>query len=668
MIPELGHFALIIGLCLALIQFVLPLIGAALDKPRLMAIAIPSVQGHFVFVLLSFLCLTYAFVDKDFSVQYVALNSNAALPVYYRISAVWGSHEGSLLLWALILAGWAMAVARFSTGLPERFRARVIGVLGGISVGFGLFILFTSNPFNRHIPPLTSGRDLNPLLQDIGLIIHPPMLYMGYVGLAVPFAFAIAALLDGKVDSSWTRWTRPWTLIAWVFLTAGITLGSWWAYYELGWGGWWFWDPVENASFMPWLVATALIHSLAVTEHRGTFKAWTLLLAIFGFSLSLLGTFLVRSGVLVSVHAFASDPSRGMFILLFLFVVVGIALALFAWRAGKLSGGGNFEVLSRETLLLVNNVLLVVACATILLGTLYPLILDSLSLGKISVGPPYFNNVFVPLMIPLVILIGIGPLSRWRKQTASELTVRLRWVVVASLVAGIVAVMLATERWSIPVMAAIATAFWVFMTTALGVTDRIRARGGRWFGSSRLQRSYLGMTLAHIGVGVFVIGVTAASVYSIEENVRLAPGESEKFSDYVFTFSGVNQVAGPNYTAERGRFEVSRDGKLVTVLEPEKRFYLSQAKPMTEAAINASLDRDLYVALGEPFSDGAWSARVYYKPFQRWIWLGPVLMVLGGLLAAADRRYRANAIAASSDEKTTTAGSAALAREGGTSR
>ena len=457
-------------------------------------------------------------------------------------------------MWSLILSGWTLAVTFFSATLPAEFRARVLAVLGILSLGFLLFILITSNPFERILPAAAHGRDLNPLLQDIGLIIHPPMLYMGYVGMAVPFSFAIAALLGGKIDAAWTRWTRPWTTVAWVFLTAGITLGSWWAYYELGWGGWWFWDPVENASFMPWLVATALIHSLAVTEQRGAFKAWTLLLAIFGFSLSLLGTFLVRSGVLVSVHAFASDPARGVFILGFLAVVVGASLALYAWRAARFTGGGNFAIFSRETLLLVNNVLLVVACATILLGTLYPLILDGLNLGKISVGPPYFSAVFVPLMLPLALLIGIGPLSRWKKQEPKEIARRLRWALVASILLAVVAVLVLSDYHSVGVMAAIATAIWVAITTTLNFRERIRGRNGQWRGFRSLPRSFAGMTLAHLGVGVFIVGVTASSIYSVEKDVRFVPGESVELSGYELAFDGVVEVPGPKLCRGTGTF------------------------------------------------------------------------------------------------------------------
>jgi len=640
-IPELGHFALIVALALALLQSVLPLVGASRGTPELIAVAAPAARAHALFVLIAFACLSYAFAVKDFSVEYVAVNSNSALPIYYRLSAVWGAHEGSLLLWSLILAGWTVAVSFARRALPAAFHARVLAVMGLVSVGFMLFMLLTSNPFARLLPPAPEGRDLNPLLQDFGLIVHPPMLYMGYVGMVVPFSFAIAALLGGRVDAAWTRWTRPWTTAAWVFLTLGITLGSWWAYYELGWGGWWFWDPVENASFMPWLVATALIHSLAVTEQRGAFKAWTLLLAIFGFALSLLGTFLVRSGVLVSVHAFASDPARGVFILAFLGAVVGGALALYAWRASAVSGGGRFQLLSRETLLLVNNVLLVVACATILLGTLYPVALDALSLGKISVGPPYFNAVFVPLMLPLVVLAGIGPLTRWKRDRAAELWRRLRAALVTSVVLGVAAVLLIAGPTRATVFAAIVTALWVAAATLQNLAARVRAPRHLYSELRRVPRSVLGMTLAHLGIGVFVVGVTVANTFSLERDVGLAPGEAVTLAGYRFEFRGVGEAQGPNYRAERGELVVTRGGEPVTTLYPEKRFYVADpSQPMTEAAIDAGFFRDLYVALGEPLETGAWSLRAYYRPFQRWIWLGPLLMALGGILAASDRRYR----------------------------
>ena len=647
MIPELGHFALVLALCLSVIQTVVPIYGAYRGRDHLMAVAVPAARAQFLFVLIAFICLTYAFVAKDFSVLYVTTNSNAELPLQYRISAVWGAHEGSLLLWSLILAGWTLAVTLASTVLPGPFKARVIAIMGAISTGFLLFMLLTSNPFERLIPAAATGRDLNPLLQDPGLIIHPPMLYMGYVGMAVPFSFAIAALLGGRVDAAWTRWTRPWTTVAWVFLTIGITLGSWWAYYELGWGGWWFWDPVENASFMPWLVSTALIHSLAVTEQRGAFRAWTVLLAIFAFSLSLLGTFLVRSGVLVSVHAFATDPQRGIFILLFLALVVGAALVLFALRANQVSSGGRFELFSRETLLLINYVLLVVASASILLGTLYPLMLDALGLGKISVGPPYFNRVFIPLMVPLILLVGIGPLTRWKKDTPTEVGRRLRLPLVVSISVSIVVLVLYTDTHSLAVFAAIATAFWIIASAIQNIVSRLRNAPESSAGFKFLPRHVLGMTLAHIGVGIFIIGVTGSSVYSIEKDVGFQPGHVKALADYKVRFDGITQVKGPNYTAQQGSFVITKDDVFIANLKPEKRFYPIQGQPMTEAAITANLTRDLYVALGEPLGGGKWSVRLYYKPFQQWIWLGPMVMAIGGILAALDRRYRNRVTAAS---------------------
>jgi cytochrome c-type biogenesis protein CcmF len=639
MIPELGQFALIIALALAIIQGFVPLLGAWRDVPEWMAVAAPSARAQFLFVLLAYLCLTYAFVAKDFSVAYVAQNANAELPLFYRVSAVWGAHEGSILLWTLILAVWSVAVSFASRTLPGAFQARVLAVMGLVSCGFLLFMLMTSNPFERLLPAPANGRDLNPLLQDPGMVIHPPMLYMGYVGMAVPFAFAVAALLGGRLDAAWTRWTRPWTTVAWTFLTVGITLGSWWAYNELGWGGWWFWDPVENASFMPWLVATALIHSLAVSEQRGAFKAWTILLAIFGFSLSLLGTFLVRSGVLVSVHAFATDPERGVFILAFLALVVGGALALYGWRATTISGGGSFRLVSRETLLLVNNVLLVVACATVLLGTMYPLIIDALGLGKISVGPPYFEAVFAPLMLPLVFVLGIGPLTRWKGDDAGRVMRRLRMLFAASLVCAII-VMLVTAGFSPLFLAAMTMAIWAMATTALGIVARVRNKPDLRQGLRALPRGFLGMSLAHFGVGVFIIGVAFTNAFSTDRDVRMSPGDSEELAGYRFQFDGVAAMPGPNYRAQVAQVRVFREDRHVALLYPEKRLYPIQAQPMTEAAIDVGFTRDLYVALGEPIGDGSWAFRLYYKPFIRWIWLGPVLMALGGLLAASDSRYR----------------------------
>ncbi len=640
MIPEIGHFALILALSVAIVQSVLPLIGAARGIPGWVAVAVPAARAQFFFMVIAFACLTYAFLVHDFSVLYVASNSNLKQPLIYRISGVWGAHEGSLLLWATLLSVWTLAVTIFSRGLPPEFTARVIAITGLISIGFLLFMLSTSDPFQRILPGPADGQELNPLLQDPGLAIHPPMLYMGYVGMCVPFAFAIAALLDGRLDAAWVRWSRPWTAVAWVFLTFGIALGSWWSYYELGWGGWWFWDPVENASFMPWLVATGLLHSLAVTEKRSAFKAWTVLLAIFAFTLSLLGTFLVRSGVLVSVHAFATDPARGVFILGFLAVVIGSSLLLYAWRATKVTSGGSFELFSRETMLLINNVLLVVASASVLIGTLYPLFLDALGLGKISVGPPYFDRVFVPLMVPLLLLIGVGPMVRWKSDRVGNVFRRLRPAFVISLVAAPVLIALSGAELRLAVALGLALAIWVAFTTLQGVAARLRKRRSLWAGLRSLPRSFLGMTLAHLGVAVFVVGVGLSTAYSIQEDVRMEPGGTLTLSDYTYRFEGVHPAEGPNYSAQRGTIRVFKGDKEVAVLHPEKRSYSSQGKPMTEAAIQAGVTRDLYVALGEPLEGGAWSVRMYYKPFIQWIWLGALIMGIGGLVAVSDRRYR----------------------------
>ena len=640
MIPEIGQFSLILALTLAFALGTLPLIGAARGVPEWMALARPAAQGQFVFVAIAFGCLAWSFASSDFSVLNVASNSNSSLPLPYRIAATWGSHEGSMLLWVLMLAAWTVAVSVFSRGLPDEMVARVLGVMGLISTGFLLFMLLTSNPFERLLPPAPDGRDLNPLLQDPGMVIHPPMLYMGYVGFSVAFSFAIAALLGGKLDATWARWSRPWTTLAWCFLTCGIALGSWWAYYELGWGGWWFWDPVENASFMPWLLGTALIHSLAVTEKRGAFRSWTVLLAILAFSMSLLGTFLVRSGVLTSVHAFATDPKRGIFILGFLALVIGGSLALFAWRAPRVGLGGAFEVVSRESFLLANNVLLVVAAGAVLLGTLYPLVLDALNLGKISVGPPYFEAVFVPLMALAVFLMGIGPLARWKEASLPELAVRLRWALAVSVVTALI-VPAVTGKWSPLVSFGLLLAFWVAATAVLNLRARIGG-GGTLITRLRAQpRSYYGMVVAHCGVAVFITGVTLVKGYEVERDLRMAPGDTATVSGYVFRFDGTREVMGPNYRAAQGTVKVSREGGgEVTTLHPEKRVYLVQQNAMTEAAITSSPLRDLYVSLGEPVDGGAWSVRIYYKPFVVWIWAGCAIMALGGLLALSDRRYR----------------------------
>jgi len=638
-IPEIGLFALILALLIAVLQAMIPIAGATRNHSSWIAVARPAAFAQLLFVAISYGCLTAAFLSHDFSVAYVAQNSNSRLPLIYLISGVWGAHEGSLLLWALTLALWTAAVAWFSKSVPDRMVARVLGVMGIVSVGFLLFILFTSNPFERQFPPPMDGRDLNPLLQDPGLAIHPPMLYMGYVGFSVAFAFAIAALLGGRLDSAWARWSRPWTLAAWVFLTAGIALGSWWAYYELGWGGWWFWDPVENASFMPWLVGTALIHSLAATEKRGVFKAWTVLLAVFAFSLSLLGTFLVRSGVLTSVHAFATDPARGLFILIFLAVVVGGSLALYAWRAPAVRSSGGFNLVSREAGLLLNNVLLVVAAATVLLGTLYPLVIDALGLGKISVGPPYFNAVFIPLTAPLAILVGVGFMLRWKKDQLGRLIRPLGLPFALALVLGLLWPAFFGEYHLAAVFGGV-LGLWTIFAALSGLWGRTRA-GQRWQSLSRTPSAVFGMSLAHIGLGVFVIGVTFTSTYSIEKDLRMAPGDTYAIGDYTFRFDGINQHRGPNYLSDTGSITVLRGDRLETVLNPEKRIYLVQQMPMTEAAIDAGLTRDLYVALGEPLDDGgSWAVRLYLKPYVRWIWLGALIMAFGGLLSASDKRYR----------------------------
>jgi cytochrome c-type biogenesis protein CcmF len=644
MIPELGNFAVMLALCVALAQGILPIVGSFNGNQRWMALARPAAAGQLVLITTAFACLIYSFVSNDFTVTYVASNSNSSLPVYYRIAGAWGGHEGSLLLWVQMLTVWTFAVATFSRQLPDETVARVLGVMGLISVGFLAFLLFTSNPFDRLLPGAVDGRDLNPLLQDFGMIIHPPLLYMGYVGFSVAFAFAIAALMGGQLDAAWARWSRPWTLVAWMFLTLGIFMGSFWAYYELGWGGWWFWDPVENASFMPWLVGTALIHSLAVTEKRGSFKNWTVLLAIIAFSLSLLGTFLVRSGVLTSVHAFATDPERGLFILIFLAIVIGGSLTLFAWRAPKVGLGGRFSLVSRESMLLVNNVLLLVAAGTVLLGTLYPLFLDALALGKISVGPPYFEAVFVPLMIPVLVLMAAGPFVRWKEASLSGLLRRLRWIVLAAVgLALAIALVLAASPM---VTAGLAFAVWILFATVSHLVERLRhAPDGMpvWQRFSREPRSYWAMLIAHAGIGVFVIGVTLVKGMDEAKDVSMRVGDTTSVNGYTFSFKDLQEIKGPNYIAARASFDITYGDKRVTTLVPEKRLYTVQRMPMTEAGIDRGFTRDLYVSLGEATNDGAWVVRVQHKPFVGWIWGGCLIMAFGGLLAASDRRYRVGA-------------------------
>jgi cytochrome c-type biogenesis protein CcmF len=643
MIPEIGHFALIIALCLALIQTIVPILGAQTHTSQWIAVAKPAARGQFLFLIIAYACLTYSFIVTDFSVLYVANNANTALPLQYKISAVWGAHEGSLLLWVLMLAIWTFAVTIFSRSLPNDMVARVIGVMGFVSVGFILFMLLTSNPFERVFPAPLEGRDLNPLLQDPGLVIHPPMLYMGYVGFSVAFAFAIAALLGGKLDSAWARWSRPWATFAWVFLTIGITLGSWWAYHELGWGGWWFWDPVENASFMPWLVGTALIHSLAVTEKRSSFKNWTVLLAILAFSLSLLGTFLVRSGVLVSVHAFATDPARGVYILLFLAVVIGGSLLLYALRAPKIKSIGQFDLVSRETALLLNNVLLLVAMFTILVGTLYPLFLDALNAGKISVGPPYFNAVFVPLMLPLVLVVGVGPFLRWKKATLADTLKKLAKILLIGLLIGVGLPFLVAGKTSILVVLGISLGGWSICAAFYYLSKNVFRNDAKLTSLQRFKkipRATYGMVLAHIGIGIFVFGVTFVSAFEEEKEVPMRIGEKVEMAGYTFGFNGVKSLQGPNYSSKQGSLSVYKNEKLIATLLPEKRTYLVQQNPMTEAGIDTGFLRDVYVALGEQIDNESWGMRLYYKPFIQWIWMGAALMALGGLLAALDRRYR----------------------------
>jgi cytochrome c-type biogenesis protein CcmF len=631
MIPEFAHYALILALCIALIQGVLPLIGAHQGRREWLILARPAAQTVFLLLATAFVILAWSFYINDFSVLYVAEHSNSQMPVMYRLGAVWGGHEGSLLLWVFLLSTWTILVAQLSKALDEFMVARVIGVLGLVMSGLLLFVITTSNPFERLLPAAQDGRSLNPLLQDPGLVFHPPMLYMGYVGFSVAFAFAIASLLSGRLDAAWARWSRPWTTAAWVFLTLGIALGSWWAYYELGWGGWWFWDPVENASFIPWLVGTALLHSLAVTEKRGGFKSWTVLLAITAFSLSLLGTFLVRSGVLTSVHAFATDPRRGVFILIFLVLVVGSSLALYAWRAPKSTLGGKFSLSSRETFILLGNVFLVVSAGSVLLGTLYPLLIDALHLGKISVGPPYFNSVFVPITAPLLVLMGIGPWTNWKNSDLLAVIKRLWLAGLVAVLAGIgIPLMMGEFTWLAGL--GFLLAFWVIASGCLQIIRQAKA--------GKPTRSFIGMQLAHLGIAVFVIGVTMVGAYQEEKDVRMSASDNVSVGGYQIQFQGVNVVPGPNYQAMRGTFLLNKNGNTQTIMYPEKRNYFSSTMPMTEAAIDAGLTRDIYISLGEELPDRSWAVRVYYKPFIDWIWGGCLLMALGGILSISDKRYR----------------------------
>ncbi|HYR75653.1 MAG TPA: heme lyase CcmF/NrfE family subunit [Pyrinomonadaceae bacterium] len=641
MIPEIGQFALILALMLAVTQATLPLIGAARGIPQFVNVARPAAQAQFIFVAIAFACLAYSFISNDFSVLNVATNSNSLLPLQYRLAATWGSHEGSLLLWVFMLTIWMVAVTLFSNHLPAEMVARVLSVMAVISTGFLLFLLLTSNPFVRQFPVPPDGRDLNPLLQDPAMVAHPPMLYMGYVGFCVAFAFAVAALISGRLDATWARWSRPWTTVAWMFLTCGIALGSFWAYYELGWGGWWFWDPVENASFMPWLVGTALIHSLAVTEKRGGFKSWTVLLAITAFSLSLLGTFLVRSGVLTSVHAFATDPRRGIFILIFLTLVIGGSLALYAWRAKQVGLGSKFDVVSRESFLLTNNVLLIVAAGSVLLGTLYPLFIDALNLGKLSVGPPYFNSVFVPLMAPAMFLIGVGPIARWKHVKLPELAVRLRWAFMISVLTGIL-LPFVIGGWKWRASLGLVLAFWIVATVVQNIWSRVRTTTGGLSFLGKLKappRSYYGMQLAHLGVAVFIAGVTVVTNYQSEKDVKMNIGDTVNVAGYQFRLNNLAKIQGPNYQAVRADIEVTSDGSPVAMMHPEKRAFTAAQNVTTETAIDRSILRDLYLSLGDEVGGGAWTVRVYHKPLVNWIWGGALLMAIGGGFAVTDRRY-----------------------------
>jgi cytochrome c-type biogenesis protein CcmF len=639
MIIEIGQFSLILALCLACIQMIVPLVGAQQGNSRLMSVAKPVVWGQFLFVGLAFIILTFAFISDDFSVRYVAQHGNTQMPLVYKVSAVWGAHEGSLLLWVMLLASWGAALTLFTKSIPVEVMSRVIAVMGMISIGFLAFMLFTSNPFDRLYPLVMEGRGLNALLQDPGLALHPPMLYMGYVGFSVAFSFAIAALIGGNLDSAWARVSRPWTVAAWVFLTAGITLGSWWAYNELGWGGWWFWDPVENASLMPWLLGTALIHSLAVTDKRAALKRWTALLAILAFSASLLGTFLVRSGVLTSVHAFATDPARGVFILAFLFIVIGGSLLLYAWRAPSIALGGQFNFVSRESFLLANNVLIFVITAFVLLGTLYPLFYDAMGWGKISVGFPWFNQMLLWFSPLLLILMGIGPVLHWRQANLNYVWQQTRIPLLITILLSSSLAVIFSLGFSVALLG-LFLALWVLISNfSIWLKPFFK---GKALGSlvSR-SASYYGMLVAHFGIGILVIGITFVSSHEIEKDLRMAPGDSYQMAGYRFTFEGVTDIVGKNYVAQQGVVKVFNDSNdLIAELRPEKREYSTQTMPMTEAAIDVGFWRDLYASLGDEIADGAWSLRLYYKPFVRWIWVGGLLIALGGILATIDRRYR----------------------------
>lgn len=641
MIAEFGNFALALSLAISILLAVFPLWGAGKNNIQLMNLARPMTYGLFLSLTIAFGALFYAFAVNDFTVQYVVNNSNSNLPLQYRLSAVWGSHEGSLLLWIWLLTLWGAAVALFSKQLPQEAVARVLGIMGLISIGFLLFVLFTSNPFNRTFPDFpVDGRELNPLLQDVGLIFHPPLLYMGYVGFSVAFAFAIASLMTGKLDTAWARWSRPWTMAAWVFLTLGIVLGSWWAYYELGWGGWWFWDPVENASLMPWLAGTALLHSLAVTEKRGSFKAWTVLLAILAFSLCLLGTFLVRSGILVSVHAFASDPTRGLYILAYLILVIGGSLALYAVKGNQIRSRDNAERYSRETMLLLNNILLMTALTVVLIGTLLPLVHKQLGLGSISIGAPFFDQMFLIICTPFALLLGIGPLVKWRRDQFSAIRMPVVISVIVMAILGFTLPFILQDKLTVSAVLGVMMAAIIVLLSFYELQQRATHRTSFWSGLTKLSRSHWGMVLAHLGVAMTIWGIAFSQNYSVERDVRMNVGDSVEIAGYQFQFKGIMEANGQNYSGGKAEVEVTKNGNYETTLFAEKRFYTVSKMTMTEAAIDWGFSRDLYVALGESLGDGSWALRLYYKPFIRWIWLGGIFMALGGILCMFDRRYR----------------------------
>ncbi|TLU75057.1 heme lyase CcmF/NrfE family subunit [Mannheimia varigena] len=641
MIAELGNYALALALAISMLLAILPIWGAEKQNSTLIALARPMTWALFLALSLSFGSLFYLFAVNDFTVQYVVNNSNTTLPLQYRLSAVWGAHEGSLLLWVWLLSLWSVGVAAFTRKMPEDAVARVLGLMGLISIGFLVFVIFTSNPFDRTFPNFpVDGRELNPMLQDVGLIFHPPLLYMGYVGFSVAFAFAIASLMTGRLDTAWARWSRPWTMAAWVFLTLGIVLGSWWAYYELGWGGWWFWDPVENASLMPWIAGTALIHSLAVTEKRGTFKAWTVLLAILAFSLCLVGTFLVRSGILVSVHAFASDPTRGLYILAYLVIVVGGSLLLYAFKGSQIKSLDNYERYSRESMLLINNILLMAFLSVVFLGTLLPLIHKQIGLGTISIGAPFFDQMFMILMVPFAFVLGIGPLVKWRRDQVSAIRTPVIITLIVMALLGFGLPYLFRNTITVSVVLGTMMSVFIVLLSLYELHQRATHRHSFFSGIFKLSRSHWGMVLAHLGVAMTVFGIAFSQNFSVERDVRMNVGDKAQIFDYQFEFKGIKITDGANYQGGTAELEITRNGNYEATLNAEKRFYNVSKMGMTEAAIDWGFSRDLYAALGEKLEDNSWAVRLYYKPFIRWIWIGGLFMALGGLLCMMDKRYR----------------------------